>query len=77
MILENTFTSLGEVVDSVMPFLSNFKRLVLRNYWPTVDRIKHVDCPILFIAGVKDEIVPHSHMLLLYELAKDRKKDIV
>jgi len=60
-----------------MPFLSKFRGLVLRNYWPTVERIKYVECSILFIAGVKDEIVPHAHMLKLYDLAKSGKKDIV
>lgn len=60
-----------------MPLLSKFKGLVLRNYWPTLERIKHVDCPILFIAGAKDEIVPHSHMLRLFDSTPESRREMV
>ena len=65
MILENTFTSLPQLVDEIMPAVAFLKSFVLRNYWPSISRIPHVTAPILFIAGKKDELVPHYHMIAL------------
>ena len=66
-----------DLVDNLMPKVAPFKSLILRNYWPSLTRIEHVNCGILFIAGVKDELIPHSHMLKLYEQAKTPLKELV
>jgi len=68
-ILENTFTNIGDMVDSVFPFLRPFKRCMLRIDWPNLKRIAAVSRPILFIAGQLDEIVPVTHMDRLYHAA--------
>jgi fermentation-respiration switch protein FrsA (DUF1100 family) len=60
-----------------MPWIARMKGIVLRNYWPTLVRIRNVRCPVLFIAGARDEIVPHSHMLRLFDAVQDGKRDIV
>jgi len=59
--LENTFTSIGDMVDTLMPMVAFFKHLIQKVFYPTIDRIGKVQCPILFIRGLKDEIVPHDH----------------
>lgn len=69
LILENTFTSIGEMVDSLMPLVAKFKYFIQRLFYPTIDRIDKIECPILFIRGVKDEIVPSDHTLKLYNKA--------
>ena len=46
LILENTFTCISEMVDSIFPLLSKFKGLILKINWPSVDRIKNVRVPI-------------------------------
>jgi alpha-beta hydrolase superfamily lysophospholipase len=49
VILENTFTSIGEMVDVIFPKLRWFKNIVQRNYWPTADRVPLIRQPILFV----------------------------
>lgn len=77
IILENTFTSMADLVDHLMPKVALFKSLILRNYWPSILRIPSITCPILFIAGVKDELIPHTHMLKLFEAAQSSYKEMV
>jgi hypothetical protein len=73
IIVENTFTSLSDMVDALLPFLTPFKFLIQRIFYPTVDRIGKVKCPILFIRGLKDEIVPCEQSLVLYDKAKNAR----
>jgi pimeloyl-ACP methyl ester carboxylesterase len=73
MIVENTFTSIADMVDRIMPHVAPFKFLIQRIFYPTIDRINSVTCPILFIRGLKDEIVPCDQSIKLYETAKSAK----
>jgi len=70
MILENTFTSISEIVDHIFPLLSYFKKIILRMYWPSIERITRIHIPMLFVNGTADEIVPPGHVQRLYEAAK-------
>jgi pimeloyl-ACP methyl ester carboxylesterase len=54
-------------------WLGVLKSLVLRIYWPSNERIASVTAPVLFICGTHDEIVPHEHSKLLYDLATAAK----
>jgi len=77
LILENTFTNIESMVDQHMGFLKYVKSLVLRNHWNSLERIKKIECPILFIYGEKDEIIDNKNMLTLYANAiKSVYKDI-
>ncbi|OWZ12459.1 Serine protease [Phytophthora megakarya] len=67
--LENTFLSISAMVDALMPFLSYVKPLVLRMDWDSERGIQKVKQPILLIAGMEDELVPHFHMEKLRSLA--------
>lgn len=69
VILENTFTSLPDMVDAVMPLLAYLKKPILRNFWPSENRIRTVKIPILFISGDNDELVPPFHMQRLKDAA--------
>lgn len=69
LILENTFTSISQMVDHVFYLVSFFKRLILRIGWETCELVPHLEMPILFVTGDQDEIVPHEQTLDLYELA--------
>lgn len=69
LILENTFTSMGDMVDRVFPKLAMFKNLILRNHWRSAELIPKVTFPILFIMSLKDELVPVEHMCQLYDKA--------
>ena len=73
VILENTFTSIGDMVDTLMPMVAIFKSVIQRIFYPTIDRIGKIPAPILFVRGMKDEIVPHDHTQKLFEKATSSK----
>jgi fermentation-respiration switch protein FrsA (DUF1100 family) len=73
IILENTFSSMGDMVDHLFPFLKRFKNFLLRNKWPSNERIKNLDYPILFISSEKDELVPCKHMDHLFNISTKSK----
>ena len=58
IILENTFTSVPDLVDSMFSVLGYFKSIVLTNHWNTIEAVKDIKSPILYVTGSKDEIVP-------------------
>ncbi|KAH7679900.1 putative alpha/beta hydrolase BEM46 protein [Dioscorea alata] len=80
LILENTFTSILDMAGVLLPFLKWFiggssskgpkilNRLV-RSPWSTIDVVGQIKQPILFLSGLQDEMVPPSHMRLLYNKA--------
>ncbi|RMX66937.1 hypothetical protein DD238_002695 [Peronospora effusa] len=74
IVLENTFLSISAMVDALMPFLTYVKPLVLRINWNNELDIQKVKQPILFIAGIQDELVPHSHMERLCSLATSSQR---
>ena len=46
------------MVDSMFSVLGYLKGFVLTNHWSTIDLVKDIKSPILYITGAKDEIVP-------------------
>jgi len=70
VIVENTFLSISQMVDILMPYLKILKPYVLRIKWNNDEIVPLVRQPILFISGEKDELVPPFHMVKLYDLAK-------
>ncbi|GAB2267753.1 Alpha/beta hydrolase domain-containing protein wav2 [Dionaea muscipula] len=85
LILENTFTSILDMAGVLLPFLRWFigrsdskgpkiLNCVVRSPWSTVDIIGRVRQPILFLSGLQDEMVPPSHMKMLYAKAAAHNK---
>jgi abhydrolase domain-containing protein 13 len=76
VIVENTFLSIDRMVDSIFPVLSYrlLKNILLRIGWRNDAMVTSIKCPMMFIAGDRDEIVPHAHMIELYGLAKSTKR---
>ncbi|KAL8434564.1 hypothetical protein Efla_000080 [Eimeria flavescens] len=71
IIVENTFTSLIDMLYVVFPFLRPFHfliRLVQRMYMQNDKKVRLLNVPVLFISGRQDELVPPSHMDRLFEL---------
>uniref|UniRef100_A0A0E0LN52 Peptidase S9 prolyl oligopeptidase catalytic domain-containing protein n=1 Tax=Oryza punctata TaxID=4537 RepID=A0A0E0LN52_ORYPU len=86
LILENTFTSILDMAGLMLPFLRWFiggssskgpklLNCVVRSPWSTLDIIAEVKQPIIFLSGLQDELVPPSHMRLLYEKAFEHNKN--
>ncbi|KAA8523290.1 hypothetical protein F0562_009713 [Nyssa sinensis] len=80
LILENTFTSILDLAGVLLPFLKWFiggssskgPRVLnsfVRSPWSTIDIIGQIKQPILFLSGLQDEMVPPSHMEMLYAKA--------
>ncbi|KAK6120382.1 hypothetical protein DH2020_045862 [Rehmannia glutinosa] len=80
LMLENTFTSILDMAGVLLPFLkwfigkssSNGPRILnflVRSPWNTIDIISEIKQPILFLSGLQDEMVPPSHMEMLYTKA--------
>lgn len=77
LILENTFSSIPDMVDHIFSYLKMFKDLILRIEWNSIGLIKKLHVPIFFISGRNDQIVPPIQMDRLFEAAKNSEyKDI-
>lgn len=68
IIVENTFTSIPDMVDHLMPLVAKFKNIILAIRWNSMAIVPTLTCPVLYLAGSRDEIVPHSQMLKLHQL---------
>jgi pimeloyl-ACP methyl ester carboxylesterase len=67
VIVENTFTNIANMVDCLMPMIAPLKTLVLRIRWDSLTIAPTLQAPVLYLAGARDELVPHSLMLKLYK----------
>nr|XP_043624716.1 alpha/beta hydrolase domain-containing protein WAV2 [Erigeron canadensis] len=85
LILENTFTSILDMAGVLLPFLKYFiggsiskgpkiLNIVVRSPWNTLDVVGQVQQPILFLSGLRDEMIPPLHMQMLYAKAAARNK---
>ncbi|KAI9664949.1 MAG: hypothetical protein M1821_006397 [Bathelium mastoideum] len=70
LILENTFLSIRKMIPAALPparYLAPFCHQI----WPSEEMLPSVTkMPILFLSGLRDEIVPPTHMKQLFELCK-------
>lgn len=69
IVVENTFTSMGDMIDVVLPPLKFFKFLN-RNPWNSLAIIGSLQIPMLLISGLRDELVPPSHVKALHDAAR-------
>ena len=75
LILRSPFTSMADVGQYHYPFLP--VRLLLRDRFPSIDRIHRLRSPLLVIAGQHDRVVPIQQSRRLYEAASARKRLVV
>ena len=71
LILRSPFTSMIDVGRIHYPLLP--VRLLLRDRYPSIDRVPGLRCPLLIIAGDRDSIVPLEQSRRLYAAASSRK----
>jgi abhydrolase domain-containing protein 13 len=76
IMVENTFTSIADMVDRLMPAVAWIKALVLRISWDSTLIVPHLSLPMLFLAGSSDELVPPSQMSRLVELAASHSESV-
>jgi fermentation-respiration switch protein FrsA (DUF1100 family) len=75
LILRSPFTSLTDLGRHHYPFLP--VGWLLRDRYPTADRIAAVTSPVLVVAGDADRIVPLEYSEALYEAAPEPKRLVV
>lgn len=51
VVVENTFLSVGDMVDVLMPFLKHIRHYVLSMNWDSHVKVARLKMPIMFIAG--------------------------
>jgi pimeloyl-ACP methyl ester carboxylesterase len=76
LILENTFLSIGDLVDRLFPIVKPLKNILLNNHWESKKLIGNIKVPIFFIMSDRDELVPFEHMLKLKSLSENNSKFI-
>jgi hypothetical protein len=72
LVLRSPFTTLADVGTHHYRFLP--VRTLLRDSYPSIERIARVSCPLLVISGGRDAIVPSSMSLALFEAAREPKR---
>ena len=75
LIVENTFTSIADMVDHMLPVLRPIKSFVVRMYYPSIDLVPQLTLPTLFISGEKDLLLPPVQMRQLYDAHGAPEKD--
>ncbi|KAG6820026.1 hypothetical protein H0H93_006364 [Arthromyces matolae] len=73
LILENTFTSLPNLIPDALPALGPFSFLCHQK-WDSVSKVPLIppSTPILMLSGAKDDLVPQAHMRALWEAVARR-----
>eukprot|EP00817_Percolomonadidae_sp_ATCC50343_P002967 CAMPEP_0117432888 /NCGR_PEP_ID=MMETSP0758-20121206/12310_1 /TAXON_ID=63605 /ORGANISM="Percolomonas cosmopolitus, Strain AE-1 (ATCC 50343)" /LENGTH=250 /DNA_ID=CAMNT_0005223123 /DNA_START=186 /DNA_END=938 /DNA_ORIENTATION=+ len=76
-IIENTFTSVPDMIPSLFPYLS-YLRIFSRNKWYNSERVKELpsNFPIAFVSGQADRLIPPSMMQKLYTTCTSERKYI-
>ncbi len=75
LVLRSPFTSLAAIGQMHYPFLP--VRWLLRDRYPTVERIARIASPVLVIAGDEDRIVPLGDSRAVYDAAPHPKRFVV
>jgi hypothetical protein len=75
LILRSPFTSMADIGQHHYPFLP--VRLLLRDRFASIDRIRQIRSPLLVIAGGRDSIVPLRYSHRLYDGALEPKALVV
>lgn len=75
LILEAPFSSLSELANEKFPFF--FPSLYLRYRFDNIGKINEVKCPVIFLHGSDDTLIPPSHSARLFEKFTGKKKMIV
>jgi pimeloyl-ACP methyl ester carboxylesterase len=73
VIVENTFMGISAMVDHLMPLVAPLKGLILKMKWDSTVIVPNLQCPVLYLAGAADQLVPHEHMQTLHRLTAQSK----
>jgi hypothetical protein len=76
LIVENTFTSIPHLAAHLFPFraVKWIPGIFYKNRYESVKKINSVVCPVLFISGAKDDLVPYTMMNELFSKCSSNVK---
>ncbi|CAF1248572.1 unnamed protein product [Adineta steineri] len=76
LILQSPYTAINSLVREKAGVLSY---LIRTRSWDNLEAMKHIQCPVLFIHGLDDTLIPPNHSQILYDacLNHERKKIIL
>lgn len=74
LILENTFTSMRKLIPSIIPAARYIAGLCHQTWQSEIYIPNITEIPVLFLSGLKDEIVPPPHMRHLYDICQSPTK---
>jgi len=75
LILRSPFSSMTAIGSRHYPFLP--VRWLLRDRYPSIDRVRRLTSPLLVIAGDSDRIIPFDDSERLYEAAREPRELVV
>lgn len=75
LILESPYSSLGKLANEKLPFF--FPSLFLRYRFDNAVKLKDVKCPVIFLHGSDDSLIPASHSRVLYEAFPGKKELLI
>nr|CAG4648086.1 EOG090X09ZU [Moina brachiata]SVE93142.1 EOG090X09ZU [Moina brachiata] len=76
LVIENSFTSIPEMAKQLIPW-KGIKYLPLwfhKNKFDSKKKVSGIRCPVIFISGLCDQLVPPSMMLDLYNHCGSERK---
>ena len=73
IIIENTFSELGKLVDVMFPFLKYIRKYVLKYKFETSKIIGKIKYPVLFCQSQFDELIPKEQMEELFKNCNSAK----
>ena len=71
LILEAPYASLKQLVKERVPYL--FPDLWFRYNFDSISKMTSVRCPVMFIHGNADAVIPIGHGLQLFKVVRERK----
>lgn len=75
LILEAPFSSLKKLANEKLPFF--FPSLYLKFRFDNIAKINTVKCPVIFLHGTDDPLIPPSHSKSLFEKFSGKKEIIL
>ena len=73
-VLEAPFTSIADVANKRYKIYPT--KYLVKDKFDNLSKIDQIKSPILIISGLRDEVVPHSHSITLFNKANNLKKSL-
>lgn len=74
LIVESSFTSIGEMVDKMGNYRIFPTRIILHQHFDSIKKVPNLKMPILFIHGVVDRLIPYQMSQKLFAAAPEPKQ---